>query len=296
MLIPLAYTALAILALAKTSSSANTRGFCDGFIRATNTSILSGTDESQKTKSEGIDCEIANLPTIEIIRCHGYPAKAYEVTTEDGYVLTMHRIEHGKSNAGDDFWRPIVFLQHDFLGSSADFVIQHHSKSLGFILADHGYDVWMGNFRGNTYSRKHTTLNPSRNKHYWDFTIDEMAHYDLPAMLTAVLEETTEGDLMFVGHGVGTTAFLAMSHYRPDLSQKIRLANLMAPMAYISNTKSPMGLIAREEGILEFFYNWFGDGELLPSNTIIDCLASLFCIRPATFGLCSEIVFIFFWF
>jgi hypothetical protein len=28
----------------------------------------------------------------------------------------------------------------------------------------------------------------------------------------------------------------------------------MAPMAYISNTKSPMGLIAREEGILEVQY------------------------------------------
>ena len=83
----------------------------------------------------------------------------------------------------------------------------------------------------------------------------------------------------------------------------------MAPMAYISNTKSPMGLIARDEGVLEeiiqytskisfnfyfqFFYNWFGDGELLPSNAVIDCLASLFCINPATVGLCSELVFIF---
>ena len=55
---------------------------------------------------------------------------------------------------------------------------------------------------------------------YWDFSIDELAHYDLPAMLTKALEVTTEGDLMFVGHGMGTTAYMAMAHYRPDISQK----------------------------------------------------------------------------
>ena len=55
---------------------------------------------------------------------------------------------------------------------------------------------------------------------FWNFAIDELAHYDLPAMLTAVLEETTEGDLMFVGHGLGTTAFMAMHHYRPDIGLK----------------------------------------------------------------------------
>ena len=54
-----------------------------------------------------------------------------------------------------------------------------------------------------------------------------MAHYDLPAMLTAVLEETTEGDLMFVGHGVGTTAFLAMSHYRPDLALVLDITQII---------------------------------------------------------------------
>ena len=81
----------------------------------------------------------------------------------------------------------------------------------------------------------------------------------------------------------------------------------MSPMAYISNMKSPIGLLAREEGILQvvfciivslsfsssqFFDNWFGDGELLPSSNLIDCLASLFCINPATVGLCTEFVFI----
>jgi len=289
--LPQTYAAIALLTLVHTSPTHDNRGLCDGFKTITNTSIMSQTAASWKTRSEGIDCEIAELTTIEIIRCHGYPAKEYKVTTEDGYILTMHRIEHGKSNAGDDFYRPVVFLQHDFLGSSADFVIQHHSKSLGFILADYGYDVWMGNFRGNSYSREHSSLNPNK-RHYWDFSIDELAHYDLPAMLTKALEVTTEGDLMFVGHGMGTTAFMAMAHYRPDLSQKIRLANFMSPMAYISNMKSPIGLLAREEGILQFFDNWFGDGELLPSSNLIDCLASLFCKNPATVGLCTEFVFI----
>ena len=68
MLIPLTPTALTILALVQTSSSANSRGVCDGFIRTSNTSILSGTDETKKTKSEGIDCEIANLPTVRYFK------------------------------------------------------------------------------------------------------------------------------------------------------------------------------------------------------------------------------------
>ncbi|XP_017875300.2 lysosomal acid lipase/cholesteryl ester hydrolase-like, partial [Ceratina calcarata] len=76
---------------------------------------------------EGTDQKNDNFNTLQIIQSQGYPAEAHTVTTEDGYILTIHRIP-GKPGS------PAVFLQHGILGSSADWLIVNKSQSLAFML------------------------------------------------------------------------------------------------------------------------------------------------------------------
>ena len=67
-------------------------------------------------------------------------------------------------------------------------------------------------------------------KEFWDFSIDEHAKYDLPAMVDYVLQHTNEKHLHYVGHSQGTVmAFAALSE-NPDLRWKIRAHFALRPI------------------------------------------------------------------
>merc|ERR1712180_411555 len=109
------------------------------------------------TTSSGADLPKHDLSTDAMITLAGYQAETHKVITPDGYILTIHRI------VGSG---PVVFMQHGLEDSSSAWVLAGSEHGApGFRLAEQGYDVWLGNYRGNHYSREHTTLNPDKNNY-----------------------------------------------------------------------------------------------------------------------------------
>uniref|UniRef100_A0A1I7TAR0 Abhydro_lipase domain-containing protein n=1 Tax=Caenorhabditis tropicalis TaxID=1561998 RepID=A0A1I7TAR0_9PELO len=89
------------------------------------------------------------MTTPQIIERWGYPAMIYSVETDDGYILELHRIPHGKNNVT---WpngkQPVVFMQHGLLCASTDWTMNLPEQSAG----EYG-------FRGNVFQINHKKLN-----------------------------------------------------------------------------------------------------------------------------------------
>lgn len=126
------------------------------------------------------------------------------------------------------------------LCSAADWIVAGPDKALGYILADEGYDVWLGNARGTTHSRKHVKYNPDTDREFWMFSWHEIGIYDLPAVIDYILEQTARDQLYYVGHSQGTTSFFVMMSERPEYNNKVKVMAALAPVAFMRHVKNPL--------------------------------------------------------
>ncbi|KAI5291494.1 cholesterol esterase [Ascosphaera aggregata] len=201
----------------------------------------------------------------------GYAAEEHVVQTKDGYLLGLHRLPTIRSGAdlietcarktgelpagakrqvldeaqpgapGVDSSesrtrKPVVYLHHGLLMNSEVWVsVTSAERCLPFQLVEAGYDVWLGNSRGNKYSKKSTKYPPNSVK-FWDFSIDEFAFHDIPDSIEYVLNVTGEKSLSYIGFSQGTAQALAALSVHHVLNQKINCFIGLAP------AMSPAGL------------------------------------------------------
>jgi lysosomal acid lipase/cholesteryl ester hydrolase len=247
---------------------------------------------------------------VELVVSKGYQVEEHFVQTSDGYILGLHRllprvscppadlsssapntvapntvtldgekfVFHGGSNAGGK--RRVVFFQHGFMQNSEAFIIRGPGKSLPYMLADLGYDVWLGNNRGNKYSYKHVNLSPNEDK-FWDYCIDHLATFDIPAMLEYVLAETGVERLSYVGFSQGTAQGFAAFSINAKLAQKIDLFVALAPSTRVKELRNPI-VAALTTSKPQLLFLLFGKKMMLGS--------SLFWRKVLTYDLYAKLI------
>ncbi|XP_017023200.1 lipase 3 [Drosophila kikkawai] len=207
----------------------------------------------------------------ERIRSHGYPAETHEVVTEDGYVLTLFRIPYSHKLKNQDKKRPPVLLQHGLFSNSDCFLCSGPDNSLAYLLADAGYDVWLGNARGNIYSRQNNLISLNSHK-FWHFSWHEIGTIDIATMIDYILDVTQFASLQYAGHSQGTTVYLVLLTERPEYNKKIKSGHLLAPCAFFEHGRSfvfrTLGSLVGEPGGI--WNQLMVDTELIPHNNLVN--------------------------
>ncbi|VDO77116.1 unnamed protein product [Heligmosomoides polygyrus] len=215
----------------------------------------------------------ANMTTPEMIQYWGYPVEIHHTTTQDGFILEMHRIPCGKGDSG----RPVIFMQHGLESESSDWVNNLPYQSAGFLFADAGFDVWLGNVRGNSYSCNHTSLTRDDEK-FWDWSWDEMVKYDLDAMISHVLSMTSQPSLYYMGHSQGTLIMFSKLSQDQEFAKKIKRFYALAPIGSVKNIKGLLAVFVNSIGTeFDIYYDIFGQKEFGGDSPVIEKLKHDVC-------------------
>ncbi|KAF1988686.1 alpha/beta-hydrolase [Aulographum hederae CBS 113979] len=207
-------------------------------------SLSSSQGRRSRNKKKAIVSSIGQANDfLELCDLFGYYAEEHIVQTTDGYLLGLHRLgwRHGEEgervNSGDGTTKKrVVYLHHGLMMNSDVWVcLTEKERSLPFMLVEKGYDVWLGNNRGNKYSKK-SLREPPTSTRFWDFSIDQFAFHDIPDSISYILSTTNAPSLSYIGFSQGTAQAFAALSIHPPLNTQVDVFIALAP------AMSPAGL------------------------------------------------------
>lgn len=213
---------------------------------------------------ETFEEKLRSAPTIhEMCSLFNIHVEDHIIRTEDNYLLTIHRIPPLK----EKFNGKVVYLHHGLLMCSDVWCCQiERHKNLPFLLHDMGFDVWLGNNRGNKYSAAHLYFRP-KEAEFWNFSIDEFAFFDIPNTIEFIIEYAKIDKLILIGFSQGSAQIFAA------LSVNEKINNMISHMIAIAPAMTPKRLhniiadtFAKSSPRL--MYLFFGRNIVLPSAVI----------------------------
>ena len=224
----------------------------------------------------------------EMAAYDNYTCHAYNVTTYDGYIITIFYIPP-HPNCTTVHPIPVVFMHGLYLDGS-DCIIPGPGKATCYILSDHCHHVWVGNVRGNRYGRAHVSLDPDKDPQFWNFTFINMGLGDLPAIVDFVLLRSGQKQINFNGFSQGMAAFLIMCSQKPEYNAKFNRAFGMSPTIWLTHARFlPLYI---QEALATLFLTPMG--EVFRYGGPVQQIANIVCgTSDTTYPGCTAVIFAF---
>ncbi|XP_053202654.1 lipase 3-like [Panonychus citri] len=223
----------------------------------------------------------------QLIESRGFNYKVYNVTTSDGYIITIYRIINPTFN-GTKLPRPFLLVPGAFWSCPVFLANQKDKQgSLGYYLADRCQDVWIINPRGSVYSRNHTHYKPSENRKYYNYTYFDIGEKDIPAAVELIKSETGYSQINVVAYSQGTLELIVLFSKNPSYERSFHLIFFIGPIGYLGQLEGISGTLPRDPISLKLIE--MSPGPFPPFFPILDfSLVAFFCTFSIQIPICLE--------
>ena len=178
--------------------------------------------------------------TEQVILSRGFGYEFHTFVCPDGFVIGIHRIINPFRQQSQT--RGTVLMFHGFSVNPNSFLVTGSggginsppgisSPNLGFEIARIGFDVWLLEQRGLPYSSNNTRYTRTSNE-YWNWSLDDIAFYDLAGGIEYIRKYTGRDQIGYVGYSQGNAVMFYLLSMVPKYNNIIKPNIALAPAFY----------------------------------------------------------------